>query len=329
MAEGHATSQHRPYVGEDGTLALNLRTVGRPTGSEREGQIGGAAQAGRITVVRGGDRLLARTGRRLLFAPNSPPGGCIACRVGVVGWCPRHRSPQEPASPVASSPVAHHAMLQLVAILQCAPLALSMRAFTGAQARTQTIGAQLRHRMSATQVALSIEDAVCLFGRISDAQHVFREPIRTAASDFEFSSNTAIKPKWLIAYVSREPCGEDVDQPTHNTRWATLLFPDGAQACTRARFDSVLGSAEYTAPLGTPKWAVAGKVLVDTKRCAAPPSPAALDALWAALNGRDQLACEAVVERLGEWATSDDLCEAVLFSEFWGGLQASAESEAS
>ena len=76
-------------------------------------------------------------------------------------------------------------------------------------------------------------------------------------------------------------CGEDVDGAEHTTRWSSLLFADGAETCTRASFDS--------APLGVPKWAVAGKELVDTKACAAAPSPAALDCLWSALGGSDDL----------------------------------------
>lgn len=84
-----------------------------------------------------------------------------------------------------------------------------------------------------TAVKISIEEAVSLFGRHADTQHVFTEPIRTAASGFEFSSNTAIKPKWLIAYTSRaEPCGEDVSLPTYHTRWSSLLFADSASTCT-------------------------------------------------------------------------------------------------
>ena len=183
-------------------------------------------------------------------------------------------------------------------------------------------------RMSATAVAsvVSIEEAASLFGRLADAQHVFTKPIRTAASGFEFSCNTAIKPKWLIAYVSREPCGEDVDGAEHTTRWSSLLFADGAETCTRASFDSALAHrAEYTAPLGVPKWAVAGKELVDTKACAAAPSPAALDCLWSALGGSDDtLSRDAVIAQLRTWATSDDLGEAVLFSEFLAGLSAAA-----
>ena len=193
--------------------------------------------------------------------------------------------------------------------------------------------------------SVSVEEGVSLFGRLADSQHVrllytcarcyghaqhvfarasqvFSEPIRTAASGFEFSSNTAIKPKWLIAYVSREPCGEDVDQPTHCTRWSSLLFPGGAQVCTRESFDAALSSAEYTAPLGTPKWSVPGQALIDIKVCAAPPSPAALDALWSALGGAgDELACDTVLTRLREMSTKDDLNEAVLYSEFAEGLQ--------
>merc|ERR1740138_1873311 len=108
----------------------------------------------------------------------------------------------------------------------------------------------------ATTTTVSVEDTASIFGRLADAEHVFTEPIRTAASGFEFSSNTAIKPKWLIAYVSRDPCGEDVDLPTHSTRWSALLFPDGAQVCSRDSFNAALCAAEYTAPLGLPKWSV-------------------------------------------------------------------------
>ena len=178
--------------------------------------------------------------------------------------------------------------------------------------------------MSATATELSIEEHASIFGRLADSVHVFREPIRTAASGFEFSTNTAIKPKWLIAYTSREPCGEDVDLPTHNTRWSTLLFPGNTQTCSRELFDRTLSSAEYIAPLGLPKWSVPGKVLLDVKACAAPPKPMALDACWTALGGgADELARDDVCARLSGWATSDPLDEAVLFSEFVSGVHAS------
>ena len=211
-----------------------------------------------------------------------------------------------------------------LSLLLCTPVAQSMKLKIVHSAARSIISMS-----AATEVAssISIEEGIALFGRLSDSQHVFEEPIRTAASGFEFSSNTAIKPKWLIAYTSREPCGEDVDLPVHNTRWATQLFPDGAQTCARERFDSALCSAEYAAPLGLPKWAVAGKVLVDAKACAAPPSAAALDALWSALGGGgDELACESVIAKFREWAASDELGEAVLFSEFWNGLQSAASA---
>ena len=217
-------------------------------------------------------------------------------------------------------------------LLLCAP-AQSMRlhvrgsTFTSSSGPSPAGGAA-RIRMSAAPVACdaaSIEEAVSLFGRLSDSQHVFTTPIRTEASGFEFSSNTAIKPKWLIAYVSRDPCGEDVDLPTHRTRWSSLLFPSDVRMCSRETFDRVMSEAEYEAPLGIPKWA-ASNVLVDTKACAAPPSLAARDALWTALGGKDELACEVVIANLRAMATSDELHEAVLFSEFRSGLQSCATS---
>ena len=42
-------------------------------------------------------------------------------------------------------------------------------------------------RMTETAVKLSIEEAAAVFGRLADSQHVYKEPIRTAASGFEFS----------------------------------------------------------------------------------------------------------------------------------------------
>ena len=179
--------------------------------------------------------------------------------------------------------------------------------------------------MNAAAATVSIEEAVSLFGRLADARHVFSEPMRTAASGFEFSENTAIKPKWLIGYASRVPCGEDVDLPTHQSRWSTVLFPDGASTCSRDSFDKAVCGAEYVAPLGTPKWAVPGQVLVDMKACAAQPSPAALDALWGALEGSDEgLQRDAVADRVCAWAKSDNLGEAVLFSEFSTALSDAA-----
>lgn len=176
--------------------------------------------------------------------------------------------------------------------------------------------------MSTAAVAgITVEDAIGLFGRLSDSQHVFSKPIRTAASGFEFSSNTAIKPKWLIAYVSREPSGEDVDLPTHTTRWSSLLFADGAGTISRGHFDEVLGSAEFAAPLGVPKWSIPGKALVDLKACAAKPSDAALDALWTAFGGAGEtLEREVMLACLLEWPKSDELGEAILFSEFAAGI---------
>ena len=220
-------------------------------------------------------------------------------------------------------PARQMSMLSALALLLCTPAADALSSFSASRPAVHV-------RMSATDVVtdVKIEDAIAIFGRLSDSQHVFEEPIRTAASGFEFSSNTAIKPKWLIGYDSREPCGEDVDLPTHTTVWASLLYPDGSKVCTRENFDSVICSATYTAPLGTPKWAVAGKVLVDTKACAAPPSAAALDALWSALDGGDELALESVIAKFRGWAASDDLNEAVLFSEFWGVMQSSASPSA-
>ena len=220
-------------------------------------------------------------------------------------------------------------------------------------------------RMTETAVKLSIEEAAAVFGRLADSQHVYKEPIRTAASGFEFSrratalwpqpfrycpsptacascclsttashhrlspashlppplsrSNTAIKPKWLIAYTTREPCGEDVSLPTHRTLWSSLLFADG-NTCTREHFTTQLSSAEYGAPLGIPKWSVPGKVLVDAKQCAEVPSASALDAAWTFLGGEDVLECDAVVARLSACAQADELHEAVLFSEWRAAL---------
>lgn len=207
----------------------------------------------------------------------------------------------------------------LVMVLLCMPCVHTLA--VGASARaTVTLSA------ATTTTEISIEDAASLFGRLSDAKHVFSEPIRTAASGFEFSENTAIRPKWLIAYVAREPSGEDCDLPTHYTRWSQLLFPDGAEACSRKRFDGVLCDAEYAEPLGLPKWSIPGQVLIDSKACAAPPSAAVLDALWTALGGGggDELACDRACDRLSSWATSDPLNEAVLFSEFVSGLRESS-----
>ena len=105
-----------------------------------------------------------------------------------------------------------------------------------------------------------------------------------------------------------------------------IRLSSGLPSVSCASFDSALAHrAEYTAPLGVPKWAVAGKELVDTKACAAAPSPAALDCLWSALGGSDDLLSrDAVIAQLRTWATSDDLGEAVLFSEFLAGLSAAA-----
>ena len=182
-------------------------------------------------------------------------------------------------------------------------------------------------KMSAVKTAVTVEDAISMFGRLADSQHVFASPIRTAASGFEFSSNTAIKPKWIIAYVSREPCGEDVDLPVHHSRWSTLLFPDGARTCSRARFDNEIGNAQYVSPLGTPKWSVPGKVLVDASACKAKPSTAALEVLFEALGGdmaEGNLSRDSVLSKLSAWASSDDLGEAVLFSEFASAIGATA-----
>ena len=223
----------------------------------------------------------------------------------------------------------------LLAMLLCLPAASAMRlsaatrmsaAATTASAISMRLSAATRMSAAATTAsAISVEECVSLFGRLSDAQHVFTEPIRTEASGFEFSSNTAIKPKWLIAYVSREPCGEDVDLPTHTTQWSQLLFPDGASTCDRESFDGAISGATYTAPLGLPKWAVPGEKLVDTKLCSEAPSAAALDALWVALGGTGgTLQCDAVVATLKGWAISDPLSEAVLFAEFSTGLKTQA-----
>ena len=57
-------------------------------------------------------------------------------------------------------------------------------------------------------------------------------------------SNTAIRPKWLIAYTEREPCGEDVSLPPHRTQWSALLFADSS-TCTREHFRTQLSGAEY------------------------------------------------------------------------------------
>lgn len=200
----------------------------------------------------------------------------------------------------------------------CLPVAMS---YTLASTSTSTSRTSAPS-MTAVTSSVSVEDAIGLFGRLSDTQHVFREPIRTAASGFEFSSNTAIRPKWIIAYTSREPCGDDVDLPTHHTRWSSLLFADGASACVRAHFDEQLCGAEFCEPLGAPKWSVPGKVLVDTKVSAATPSGAALDVLWTALGGAgaDELELESVVARLGSWAQNDDLGEAILFKDFLKAL---------
>lgn len=176
-------------------------------------------------------------------------------------------------------------------------------------------------RMSAD---VSVEDAISLFGRVADAKHVFDEPIRTAASGFEFSFNSAIKPKWLVAYVSRTPGGEDVQEDTHASRWSQLLFPDDATVCSREAFDAALQSAEFSAPLGTPKWSVPGEKLVDTAACAQTPSAAALDALWVALGGGAAgLQRDDVLTRMRSWAAGDT-GDAVLFAEFAAALRTAA-----
>ena len=145
---------------------------------------------------------------------------------------------------------------------------------------------------------------------LTTASHLLPPPSR---------SNTAIKPKWLIAYTTREPCGEDVSLPTHRTLWSTLLFAD-ASTCTREHFTSQLSSAEFGAPLGIPKWSVPGKVLVDAKQCAETPSASALDAAWTFLGGEEVLDCDTVVARLSACAQADELHEAVLFSEWRAAL---------
>ena len=239
-----------------------------------------------------------------------------ACRTPFVG-SEKSQSGRRRTTNMLHAP---SSLLMLLALPATHSLSLSV---TRAAGVSMTVAA-------AGSTAVSVEDTASIFGRLADAEHVFTEPIRTAASGFEFSSNTAIKPKWLIGYVSRDPCGEDVDLPTHCTRWSTLLFPDGAQVCSRASFDAALGAAEYVAPLGIPKWSVPGKELVDAKACAAPPSAAALEAAWLLLGGGDgELACECVVARLCEMATSDDLNEAVLFSDFRKAVEEASASASS
>ena len=51
-----------------------------------------------------------------------------------------------------------------------------------------------RPRMTETALKLSIEEAASVFGRLADAQHVYKEPIRTAASGFEFSRRATALP---------------------------------------------------------------------------------------------------------------------------------------
>jgi hypothetical protein len=180
----------------------------------------------------------------------------------------------------------------------------------------------LTPRMSS---GVSVEDAIALFGRVADSKHVFDEPIRTAASGFEFSVNSAIKPKWLVAYASRTPGGEDVQEETHASRWSQLLFPGDATVCSRDAFDAAFASAEFTTPLGTPKWSVPGEKLVDTAACAQGPSAAALDALWAALGGGSAgLQREDVIANLRSWAAGSDTGDAVLFAEFAAALRSAA-----
>ena len=59
-------------------------------------------------------------------------------------------------------------------------------------------------RMTETAVKLSIEEAAAVFGRLADSQHVYKEPIRTAASGFEFSRRATALPLLPVAYCMRE-----------------------------------------------------------------------------------------------------------------------------
>ena len=59
-------------------------------------------------------------------------------------------------------------------------------------------------RMTETAVKLSIEEAAAVFGRLADSQHVYKEPIRTAASGFEFSRRATALSLLLVAYCMRE-----------------------------------------------------------------------------------------------------------------------------
>ena len=54
-----------------------------------------------------------------------------------------------------------------------------------------------RPRMTETALKLSIEEAASVFGRLADSQHVYKEPIRTAASGFEFSRRATALPSHL------------------------------------------------------------------------------------------------------------------------------------
>ena len=85
--------------------------------------------------------------------------------------------------------ISGHVLVAAMGCLRSVSLALLLSGIDALVTPTRA-----RPRMTETALKLSIEEAASVFGRLADAQHVYKEPIRTAASGFEFSRRATALP---------------------------------------------------------------------------------------------------------------------------------------
>ena len=72
------------------------------------------------------------------------------------------------------------------------------------------------------------------------------------------ADQSAARPKWIPAYVSRTINGKE-----HTTKWSSELFAPGETAVDQATFCDTLIQLAYTAPLGGPYVAASGAAVED------------------------------------------------------------------
>lgn len=149
----------------------------------------------------------------------------------------------------------------------------------------------------AATASLTTLDAAKFFGRFAEQTLYLDGAVgaccHSACSDCEwrlpdggyrFDLMKASVAKWVPCYLARD-FGDE--RGCHTPVWASTLFPDGAASISRADFDARVNAMEYVGAMG-PKGTIKDAEL----------SAEALDALWAALGGGDELEAATMVAGL-------------------------------